>query len=102
MTRENQLTELQYATPAKGGVFKLYVYDHGQYHSGGQWFVGNGRRIHYADEEISTAAARALAEAAVERGQEVRICDGGDMLVYHSVDGKQLYPAPDVSFWSQL
>ena len=37
-------------------------------------------------------------------GREVRICDGGDFLVFHSKDGKILHPAgtSESVFWESI
>jgi hypothetical protein len=94
-----ELTELQYAVPVQGESFRLYIFGADGMHSGGQWF----RRVPvYIDEEISVSAAEALAEAAIARGVEVRVTDGGDNLVYHVKDGKRLYPAGAENVWQTL
>ena len=97
---EYELTELQYATPVKGDDLKLYVYcyENGTKHGGTIWFTSG--RIRYPDEQMPLANAKAITDAHVALGEEVRICDGGDRLVAHWQDGRQLYPAADVDFWS--
>lgn len=91
------LTTLQYSTDRKG-PWKLYIYDQTGYHDGGQWFRAKPK---YPDEEITTAQAHNLAFVAVAKKQEVRICDGGDMLVFHAKDGKILYPENAKEFWEE-
>jgi len=92
----HKLTELQYGEDRKG-PFKMYIYEpHSEYHRGGVWFR---KKPLYPDEEITTAQAHNRAFAAVAKGLEVRICDGGDMLVFHAKDGKILYPENPKEFW---
>lgn len=86
MTIEH-LTKLQYSIDRKG-PWKLYIYDMGgQYHRGGVWFT---RVVRYPNEEISVEKAKALANRALAEGREVRICDGGDMLVFHAKGNEML------------
>jgi hypothetical protein len=92
------LTQLQYSKDLRG-PFALYVYDADGYHGGKQWFA---KVIKYPDETISIAEAKARARAAEDDGREVRICDGGDMLVYHSQNGIQLYPPDGFHFWKAI
>ena len=56
----------------------------------------------YPEEEITAKEAmyRSLEAAAV--GKEVRICDGGDMLVYHCKGAVVLYPQPIGDFWEKF
>jgi hypothetical protein len=93
-----RLTQLQYSKDLHG-PFALYVYERNGYHTGKQWFA---KVIRYADEEISVPLAKSRAMAAIAEGREVRICDGGDMLVYHSRNGVQLYPDPEIDFWKAI
>ena len=89
------LSELQYSDD-RTEPMKLYIYGKDGYHSGGVWF----RRVpKYPEEEITTADAKFRTENAIAKGLEVRICDGGDMLVFHAKDGKVLFPA-DGKFWN--
>jgi hypothetical protein len=83
------LTELQYSTDRKG-PFKIYVYEpNSEFHRGGVWFMDKPQ---YPEEgEITTAEAHNKAFVAVSQKREVRICDGGDMLVFHSKNGEILY-----------
>jgi len=96
---EEELTELQYTVPVKGESFRLYIFGDDGMHSGGQWF----RRMPvYPDEEITVHEAKTRAEAAIAAGSEIRITDGGDMLVYHFKGGKQLYPAGTADVWEAM
>ena len=94
------LTELLYSNERKG-PFRLYLYGPDGYHSGAQWFSA---RPKYPDEEITAheAMCRALENSAC--GNEVRITDGGDYLVYHAKDRKVLYPDAEAmkTFWREI
>lgn len=92
------LTQLEYSKDLRGPL-ALYIYQENGYHTGCQWF---SRTIRFPDEEILVADAKVLAVEAISAGREVRICDGGDQLVFHSVGGRQLYPKPDVDFWASI
>ncbi len=92
------LTELQYSNEREG-PWRLYIYGPDGYHSGGQWFR---KKPKYPDEEITTAQAHNRALVAVSEGKEVRITDGGDMLVFHAKGGKVLYPAEPKKFWEEI
>lgn len=90
------LTELQ-RSEDREGPWKLYIYEpNSQYHSGGIWF---GKKLRYPDEEITLAEARRRCENAVGIGREVRICDGGDKLVFH-FDRKQVVHGE--KFWEEV
>ena len=90
------LTELQH-TEDREGPWKLYIYDHNiPFHQGGIWFRKGPLR--YPDEEITLAEAKRRCESAIAAGRQVRICDGGDMLVLHW-DGKFLYGE---HFWKEV
>jgi hypothetical protein len=94
MSPIENLTQLQYSEERKG-PFMLYIYDNGR-PGPGQWF----REIPvYPDEEITSVAAKVKSALAVARGAEVRICDGGDMLVFHSKGGKILFGE---KFWEEI
>jgi hypothetical protein len=83
-----ELTELQYSEDRQG-PWKLYVYDHNsQFHRGGIWFREKPK---YPDEEITTAEAKERVDKAIRTRREVRICDGGDMLVFHAKNGAVVY-----------
>lgn len=97
MAIEN-LTQLQYSKDLRG-PFALYIYNDDGYHGGKQWF---SKVIRYPDEEISVLLAKSRVRGAEGLGFEVRICDGGDMLVYHSKDGEQVYPAKEIDFWKAV
>lgn len=78
------------------GPWRLYIYREDGYHEGGQWFrLG---KIKYPNEEITFSRAKQHAEVAVGRGREVRICNGGDELVFHSLRGKVIFGA---TFWNE-
>lgn len=68
-------------------------------HRGGQWFRD---KPVYKDEEITSAEARDRVGDAMDEGLEVRICDGGDMLVYHSKGSQVLYPKDPRKFWEEI
>lgn len=88
------LTELQYSQDRKG-PFALYVFREDGLHSGKQWFENTPR---YPDEQITTAEAMGRTARAMAAGLEVRITDGGDMLVYHAHGSKVLYGE---NFWDE-
>jgi hypothetical protein len=90
------LTELQHAEVGEG-PWKLYIYGKDHRHSGGVWFRKGKPK--YPDEEITIADAKVRSDYAVAKGLEVRICDGGDSLVYHSQNGKVLYGE---GFWEAV
>ena len=92
----NTLTELQYAEVGDG-PWALYIYGRSGYHTGKQWFRKGPMK--YPDEEITLAQAKERTEKAISAKREVRICDGGDELVFHSVNGKILYGD---GFWSAV
>jgi hypothetical protein len=96
MTVFHKLTELQYSED-RNGPWVLYVFGADGLHSGGQWF--EREPLKHPDEEISIGEAQARAEIAVEQKHEVRVCDGGDHLVFHSQDGRTLYGA---GFWDAI
>jgi hypothetical protein len=90
------LTELQYSSDRKG-PFALVIYEpDSQYHAREQWFRNVPK---YPDEEISSWEALQQAQIAVAARREVRVCDGGDRLVYHAKDGKVLYGE---KFWEEI
>lgn len=93
----HNLTTLQHSEDRKG-PFQLYILNAQGYHSGGKWFRPGP--VKYPDEEIPLARAKAMTDFAIKHGQEVRICDGGDMLVYHhDRNGKVLHGE---NFWKDL
>lgn len=58
-------------------------------HAGGKWFRKGPAK--YPEEEIPAHEAVLRAGLAVGHGLEVRIADGGDMLVFHARDGAILH-----------
>jgi hypothetical protein len=90
------LTKLQYAEIGDG-PWKMYVYNNQGFHSGGIWFRKG--KAKYPDEEITISDAKVWAAAAIRNKREVRICDGGDNLVFHSQNGKILYGE---GFWEAV
>lgn len=82
------LTELQYAEIGEG-PWKLYIYGEDGFHSGGRWFRKG--KMKYPEEEITAIAAKCYSDANISQRLEVKVCDGGDMLVFHSENGKILY-----------
>ena len=88
MSPTHTLTELQYSQDRKG-PFALYVYEpNSEYHRGPQWFA---EKVDYPDEEITIAKAHELYAKVFAAGREIRITDGGDMLVHHAKDGRVIY-----------
>jgi hypothetical protein len=94
----HELTQLQYSTEREG-PFRLYIYTYnGEGYSTRAWF-NKPMKMKYPDEEIPFPRAEGLTKIAVSQGREVRVCDGGDMLVYHAKDGKVLYGE---GFWQEI
>ena len=93
--------DLQYSDDRQG-PFRLYIYRQDGYHTGGRWFRKVPKYTDPPDREIDYTTAMGMAFAAVARKQEVRVTDGGDMLVYHSKNGVVLYPPQDRSFWQEI
>ena len=90
------LSELQY-TETGDGPWKLYLYNDDGFHGRAKWFrLGE---MKYPNEEITPAEAKEKADANHAIGREVRITNGGDMLVYHSVDGAVAYGE---NFWKEI
>lgn len=84
----HELTTLKYSTDRRG-PWKLYVFEpNSKYHRGGVWFRATPK---YPDEEITTAEAEKRTSEAIKAKREVRICDGGDMLVFHAENGAVVY-----------
>lgn len=98
MTIRHTLTELQYSKDRRG-PFRLYIYGPDGYHSPGIWVA---RVPQYPDEEINCREAMYRTLEAAAQGLEVRITDGGDMLVYHCVGSNVLYPQPIGDFWKEF
>jgi hypothetical protein len=92
------LTELQHSDDLSG-PFRLYIYESDGKHRGGTWV----RQVpKYPDEEITTKEAMYRALEAAAQGKEVRICDCGDMLVYHCRGANVLHPQPIGDFWKNF
>jgi len=89
------LHELQHAETG-AGPWKLYVYDKNGYHRGGKWFRKGS--MQYPDEEITFKDAEEQCHAAIQQCREVRICDGGDNLVFHAKAGAIIYGE---NFWTE-
>ncbi len=91
------LKQLQYSIDRRG-PFALYVYEpNSEYHRGKVWFMDKPQ---YPEEgEITTAEAFKKTVDAMCSGREVRICDGGDMLVFHAKNKKILYGQ---NFWDEV
>lgn len=92
------LTEMQYAQVrnVEEESWKLYIYNLDGYHYGGHWF---SKHVKHPGEEIPIRSAWAKTVEAIANAQEVKICDGGDMLVFHALDGHVIYGA---DFWKTL
>lgn len=92
-----ELTKLQHSEDRKG-PWRLYIFEpHSEFHRGGVWFSDKPK---YPEEgEITTAQALTRCANAVSEGREVRVCDGGDMLVYHFREGRVLHGA---TFWKDV
>ena len=82
------ITELQYAEIGEG-PWKLYIYGTKDLYGVTKWFRKG--EIKYPDEEISLREAKRRSDENIANLREVRICDGGDMLVFHSVNGAVVY-----------
>jgi len=93
------LTELQYAEIGEG-PWKMYVYNNDGFHSGGMWFRKG--KAKYPDEEITLQDAKVWADSAIRNKREVKVCDGGDNLVFHSQNGVTLYPDDGMDFWKEV
>lgn len=83
-----ELTKLIHTTWDGKSALRLYIYDHDGYHRGGVWFEDVPK---YQGEEITTAEAMELIAFAMTEKREIRICDSGDFLVFHSINGSVHY-----------
>ncbi len=90
------ITELQYAEIGEG-PWKLYCYGPDGYHSGGKWFRKG--KMKYPDEEITVSEAKRRSDENIAKRLEVRVCDGGDELVFRSDGGVVLYGE---GFWEAV
>jgi hypothetical protein len=94
---EFEMTELIYAEPVRGENYRLYCYGADGYHSGTQWFTSG--LIRYPDEQITAEQAKQLSDKNMRDGNEVRITDSGDFLVFRAINGRQVHPPENVDFW---
>lgn len=78
------------------GPWRLYCYRRDGFHVGGVWFRRGA--LQYPDEEITYQEAKQRAEQAMRENREVRVCDRGDMLVFHCLRGNVLHGD---GFWSE-
>jgi hypothetical protein len=90
------LTENSYAEIGEG-PWRLYLYGADGFHGGGRWFRKGP--MQYPDEEITFAEAQKRSDENIRQNLEVRICDGGDNLVFHSEHGVVLHGE---DFWEVL
>lgn len=90
------LTDLQHSDD-RNGPFQLYIFDKAGYHRGGRGFRTPTPK--YPDEEITVQKAKLESDEAIKKGFEVRIVDGGDMLVFHHRGGKVLHGE---KFWEEI
>jgi hypothetical protein len=91
-----ELTTLQHAETGDG-PWRLYLYNNDGFHGRPRWFRNGPMK--YPNEEITPQEAKEKADANHAIGREVRITDGGDMLVFHSVDGEIVYGE---NFWKEI
>jgi hypothetical protein len=93
----HNLSELQYSEDRQG-PWKLYVYEpYSEYHRGGVWFRRG--KAKYPDEELGFTAAKVKCANAMRNNREVRICDGGDNLVFHAQGSRILFGE---KFWDEI
>ena len=78
----------------------MYIYGRDGFHSGKQWFRKGPMK--YPEEEITAEVAKARVDNAIKQKREVRICDGGDELVFHSENGIVIYPLKADDFWAAV
>jgi hypothetical protein len=90
------INDMVHAEEVGKGPWKLYIFGRDHMHSGGQWFTVG--RIKYPDEEITFDRAKGRADNAIQLEMEVRVCDGMDNLVFHSINGKVVYGS---TFWNE-
>lgn len=91
-----RITDLTYAEPGKG-PWRLYVYGEDDFHTGGKWFRSG--KMRHPEEEITKEEAYQNSVAAITLEREVRVCDGGDHLVFHAQHGEVIYGE---NFWDTL
>lgn len=93
----HKLTELQYSHDRKLPL-RLYRYAPDGFHRGGLWFD----RLP-GEEEASIVEARKMAEHHMATGNELRVTNSGDELVFHAMNGKVLFPPEGAEkFWESL
>jgi len=80
------------------GPWRLYIYGKDGYHSGSKWFRKGPMK--YPDEEITAQDAKERVLNAMRKRCEVRICDRGDRLVFHSEGGMMIAPPTANEFWA--
>jgi hypothetical protein len=91
------LTELKYAEIGEG-PWKLHIHHGGPpYNSEVWWF--RKKQTKHAIEEIALVEAKKRSDANIAQGLEVKVCDGGDELVFHSESGVVLYGE---GFWEAV
>ena len=83
-----ELTSLIHTQWDGKSPLKLYISNHSGFHFGGQWFEDIPQ---YPEEEITTVDAMQQTATAIAERREVRICDSGDRVVFHSVNGLVIY-----------
>jgi len=99
------LTEPVYGND-RNGPFRLYIYEADGFHRGGVWAYKGGP-THYPNDPCTEISTREMMMRAVEscaQGKEVRITDGGDLMIYHAIGGKILYPDSEAmkTFWQEI
>ena len=92
------LTELQYA-PTGDGPWKIYLFNEDGYYDRENKYWFRRGKMKYPAEECTIEHAKKCADEWTERGLEVKITDGGDMLVFHSVNGEIVYGP---NFWREV
>jgi len=95
------LTELQYRK-ATEGPWRIYVFDRSGFHRGGKYFRKGSPPTDHPEENhlwVTAEFAKDDAIRAIRQGLEVRITDGGDMLVFHAVKGRYVFPLDPQDFW---
>jgi hypothetical protein len=74
------LTSFQYALPVPGELMKLYIFNKDGMHNGCIYFRKTPKRKY---GEVDIAEASVLVLRAVGEGKEVRVTNGGDLLLFH-------------------
>lgn len=94
---------LRYAPVQPGELLRLYILDAEGMHTGGVWFTST-LPLKYPEETLPKPEAQHRETEAREAGNEIRITNGMDILVYHVRAKKVLYPqgtTPE-QFWAQV